>query len=154
MWTAQYYPLNKPRSLITSGGLGAMGFGLGAAIGAKAAAPERTVVLVTGDGSFHMNCIELATAVHFDLPLVIVIMNNGVLGMVRQWQELLCHERYTATTLNRGTDFVMAAQAFGCIGLRAETMTEAEESLRKAFASGHTCVVDCRISENEKAYMR
>jgi acetolactate synthase-1/2/3 large subunit len=101
-----------------------------------------------------MNCTELAAAVHYDLPVVVVVMNNGVLGMVRQWQGLSCNERYTATTLNRATDFVKTACAFGCAGRRAETKEELEAALRDAFASGKAYVIDCKIGADEKVYMR
>jgi acetolactate synthase-1/2/3 large subunit len=152
MWTAQAYPFGIPRSLITSGGLGAMGFGLGAAIGAKAAAQERPVVLVTGDGSFHMNLIELAAAVTENLPVIAVVLNNGVLGMVRQWQSMFYAGRHSATATSRRTDFVKLAEAYGALGYRAGTAQEFAEAFKKTLASGKTCVIDCPIDPDEKVF--
>lgn len=148
MWTAQRYPFRKPRTFISSGGLGTMGYGLGAAIGAGKASGTHTV-LITGDGSFGMNLNELATAVSQRLPLVIVIMNNGVLGMVRQWQTLFYGKRYANTTLNRKTDFVKLAEAFGAVGFRAETEGELTEALAKAFAYQGATVIDCAVDRDE-----
>lgn len=148
MWTAQRYPFRKPRTFISSGGLGTMGYGLGAAIGAGKASGTHTV-LITGDGSFGMNLNELATAVSQRLPLVIVIMNNGVLGMVRQWQTLFYGKRYANTTLNRKTDFVKLAEAFGAVGFRAETEDELTEALAKAFAYQGATVIDCAVDRDE-----
>lgn len=148
MWTAQRYPFRKPRTFISSGGLGTMGYGLGAAIGAGKASGTHTV-LITGDGSFGMNLNELATAVSQRLPLVIVIMNNGVLGMVRQWQTLFYGKRYANTTLNRKTDFVKLAEAFGAVGFRAETEDELTEALARAFAYQGTTVIDCAVDRDE-----
>lgn len=152
MWTAQFYPFERPGSFVTSGGLGAMGFGLGAAVGVKAAYPDRPVVLITGDGSFHMNVAELSTAVTENLPVVVLVMNNGVLGMVRQWQTLLYGGRHAGTTTHRRTDFPKVAGGFGALGFRAESYTEAEEALRAAFASKQTCVVECPIDAREMVY--
>lgn len=148
MWTAQRYPFRKPRTFISSGGLGTMGYGLGAAIGAGKASGTHTV-LITGDGSFGMNLNELATAVSQRLPLVIVIMNNGVLGMVRQWQTLFYGKRYANTTLNRKTDFVKLAEAFGAVGFRAETEGELTEALARAFAYQGATVIDCAVDRDE-----
>lgn len=148
MWTAQRYPFRKPRTFISSGGLGTMGYGLGAAIGAAKAVGKHTI-LVTGDGSFGMNLNELATAVSQRLPLTVVIMNNGVLGMVRQWQTLFYGKRYANTTLNRKTDFVKLAEAFGAAGFRAETEAELTDALSKAFASDGTTVIDCAVNCDE-----
>jgi len=152
MWTAQIYPFEKPRSLVTSGGLGAMGFGLGAAIGAKAANPEKTVVLVTGDGSFHMNLTELTTSVTQDLPVIVVIMNNGVLGMVRQWQSMFYNARHVATTLERNANFAKICEGFGGVGYKAETIVEAKAALKEALSSGRTCVIDCVIDPDDKVF--
>lgn len=152
MWSAQYYPFSRPRSFITSGGLGAMGFGMGAAVGAKAANPDRPVVLVTGDGSFHMNLNELATAVTQKLPVVVVVMNNGVLGMVRQWQRMFYNGRYVATTPGRQTDFAKLSEAFGGMGFKVETMSQARDALKKAIASGLPCVIDCAVDPDEKVF--
>ncbi len=146
MWTAQYYTFERPRTFITSGGLGAMGFGLGAAIGASLANPARRTVLVSGDGSFHMNLNELATAVSYRLPIVDLVMNNTVLGMVRQWQTVFYHHRYAQTAPQRQTDLVRLAEAFGAQGLRIERAEQVEPVLRQALACDGPCVVDCRIS--------
>lgn len=148
MWTAQRYPFAKPRTFISSGGLGTMGFGMGAAMGAQMATGER-VVLITGDGSFGMNLNELATAVSNQIPMVIVIMNNGVLGMVRQWQTLFFNKHYSNTTLARQTDFVKLAEAFGAKGMRAATPEEFTEAFRTAFAENGPVVIDCLIDEDE-----
>ena len=143
MLTAQYYSFSRPRSFASSCGLGTMGYGLGAAIGAKVANPERPVILITGDGSFHMNLNELATAVTERLPLVILIMNNGVLGMVRQWQKMFYKGRYSETSIGRQTDFVLLAEAFGAKGLRISEKSEIRDVLREALATDGPCVVDC-----------
>ena len=135
MWTAQRYPFTKPRTFLTSGGLGTMGYGMGAAIGASAATGKHSV-LFTGDGSFGMNLNELATAVSQNTPLVVVIMNNGVLGMVRQWQTLFFDKHYSNTTLDRKTDFVKVAEAFGAKGKRVFTLSELEKAASEAFAHG------------------
>ncbi len=148
MWTAQYCNFSKPRSLISSGGLGTMGFGLGAAIGATVATGERTV-LITGDGSFAMSLNELATAVTYNLPITIVIFNNGVLGMVHQWQNLFYEKRYFATVLDRKTDFVKVAEAFGAKGYRVSELGEFESVFKKSNTSSGTVVIDCAISEDE-----
>lgn len=144
MWTAQYYPFHKRRTFITSGGLGTMGFGMGAAIGAARATGKKTV-LFTGDGSFGMNLNELATAVSQNTPLVIVIMNNNVLGMVRQWQNLFFDKHYSQTTLNRQTDFVKLAEAFGARGLRIMNRQELGPVMAEAFAHTGPVVVDVAI---------
>lgn len=148
MWTAQRYPFAKPRKFISSGGLGTMGFGMGAAMGAQMATGER-VVLITGDGSFGMNLNELATAVTNRIPMVIVIMNNGVLGMVRQWQTLFFDKHYSNTTLARQTDFVKLAEAFGAKGMRAADPETFVEAFRTAFAEEGPVVIDCLIDEDE-----
>lgn len=144
MWVAQHYPFETPRTFISSGGLGTMGFGLGAAIGAATATGKKTI-LVTGDGSFGMNLNELATAVTNQTPVVVFIMNNGVLGMVRQWQTLFFDKHYSNTTLERKTDFVKLAEAFGMPGYRAMNMAELKEVLSKAFAEKGPVLVDCAI---------
>ncbi len=148
MWTAQRYPFAKPRTFISSGGLGTMGFGMGAAMGAHIATGER-VVLVTGDGSFAMNLNELATAVSQKIPMVIVIMNNGVLGMVRQWQTLFFDKHYSNTTLNRQTDFVKLAEAFGAKGTRVASKEGFKEAFEKAFKEDGPVVIDCAIDCDE-----
>jgi len=144
MWVAQHYPFEQSRTFISSGGLGTMGFGLGAAIGASTATGKKTV-LFTGDGSFGMNLNELATAVTNHTPVVIFIMNNGVLGMVRQWQTLFYDKHYSNTTLERQTDFVKLAEAFGLPGYRACNMAELKAVLPKAFAESGPVLIDCAI---------
>lgn len=149
MWAAQYYPFRTPRTLITSGGLGAMGFGMGAAIGACIGA-KKPCVLFTGDGSFHMNLNEMATAVTQKLPLRIFLMNNGVLGMVRQWQTLFFGQRYAETTLERKTDYALLAKAFGAKGLVLDNPADMERVVAEAFATDGPVLVDCRIDKDEK----
>ena len=151
MWVAQYYNFKKPRTHQTSGGLGTMGYGMGAAIGATMGTGNRTV-LFTGDGSFGMNLNELATAVSQNLPIIVVILNNGMLGMIRQWQNLFFDNRFMATVLDRKTDFVKLADAFGATGLRATNKTELNEALDKAFALNSPVVIDCLIPDEESVF--
>ena len=148
MWAAQYCKFSKNRKFVSSGGLGTMGFGLGAAIGAAIGSGERTV-LITGDGSFGMNLNELATAVSTNAPVTVVIFNNGVLGMVRQWQTLFFNQHYSNTVLNRKTDFVKLAEAFGAKGLRADTAEGFETAMKEAFATNGPVVIDCLIDKDE-----
>ena len=148
MWAAQYLEFSRVRRFISSGGLGTMGFGLGAAIGAAFASGERTV-LITGDGSFGMSLNELTTAVSQDLPITIVVMNNGVLGMVRQWQTLFFEQHYSNTVLNRKSDFVAIARAFGADGERVDNIPAFEEALRRAEKSGSVYLIDCLIDKDE-----
>ena len=148
MWTAQYMEFEKPRKFVSSGGLGTMGYGLGAAIGAQMASGEKTV-LITGDGSFGMNLNELATAVTYNTPIVIVLMNNGVLGMVRQWQTLFFGKRYSSTILQRKTDFVKLAEAFGAKAARAENISEFEAAFTEAMAHNGPYLIDTRIDQDE-----
>jgi acetolactate synthase-1/2/3 large subunit len=148
MWTAQYVSFDGPRRFVSSGGLGTMGFGLGAAMGAYVATKD-PVVLITGDGSFGMNLNELATAVTYKIPVVIVLMNNGVLGMVRQWQTLFFGKRYSNTVLTRKTDFVKLAESFGAEGYLAETPVEFKRAFEKAIESGKPVVIDTRIDKDE-----
>lgn len=148
LWTSQRNKVHHSKTFITSGGLGTMGFGMGAAIGA-AVATGRTSILYTGDGSFGMNLNELATAVSQNLPLVVVLFNNGVLGNVRQWQTMFFGERYAQTTLNRKTDFVKLAEAFGAKGFRADDKESLNKALEEAFASKSPCVVECIIDKDE-----
>ncbi len=148
MWTAQFVDFEKPRRFASSGGLGTMGFGLGAAIGAQVASGDR-VVLITGDGSFGMNLNEMATAVSYNLPITVVLMNNGVLGMVRQWQTLFFGKRYSNTVLDRKTDFVKLTEAFGAQGCVAETMAEFEAAFKKAMAHDGPYLIDTRIDMDE-----
>ena len=148
MWTAQYANFDGPRRIVSSGGLGTMGFGLGAAIGAYTATRD-PVVLITGDGSFGMNLNELATAVTYDIPVVIVLMNNGVLGMVRQWQTLFFGKRYSSTILNRKTNFVKLAESFGADGYHAETAVEFRRAFKTAVEKGKTAVIEVCIDKDE-----
>lgn len=148
MWAAQYCRFKKARTFSSSGGLGTMGFGMGAAIGGATATKKRTV-LITGDGSFGMNLNEVATAVSYNLPLTIVILNNGVLGMVRQWQTLFYKKHYSNTTLNRKTDFVKLAEAFGAKGVRTKTAEEFKEAFENAKNSDGPVIIDCLIDCDE-----
>ena len=145
MWSCQYYHFSRPGQLLTSGGFGTMGFGLGAAMGAKVGNPDQIVVHCTGDGCFRMNCHELATLEHYHIPVITVIFNNGTLGMVRQWQNLIYHKRFSQTDLDRGPDFVKLAEAYGLKGFRAGTQAEFEEAFRQALQAGCSCVIDCAI---------
>ncbi|MBO5027858.1 MAG: biosynthetic-type acetolactate synthase large subunit [Clostridia bacterium] len=148
MWTAQYVEFDGPRRFVSSGGLGTMGFGLGAAIGSYVATKD-PVVLITGDGSFGMNLNELATAVTYKIPVVIVLLNNGVLGMVRQWQTLFFGKRYSNTVLSRKTDFVALAKSFGAEGVLAETPIEFKRAFEAAVKAGKPTVIDVRIDKDE-----
>ena len=148
MWTAQYVEFDGPRRFVSSGGLGTMGFGLGAAMGAYVATKD-PVVLITGDGSFGMNLNELATAVTYKIPVVIVLLNNGVLGMVRQWQTLFFGKRYSNTVLSRKTDFVALAKSFGAEGVLAETPIEFKRAFEAAVKAGKPTVIDVRIDKDE-----
>ena len=149
MWTAQYYPFEKARTFISSGGLGTMGFGMGAAIGACVGTGRKTV-LVTGDGSFHMNLNELCTAVSYKLPLVILLTDNNTLGMVRQWQTLFYGKRYSQTTLDRKTNYVKLAEAFGAKGLLLAKPEDADKVFSEAFAEDGPVLVDCKIDIDDK----
>ncbi|MCD8153609.1 MAG: biosynthetic-type acetolactate synthase large subunit [Clostridiales bacterium] len=148
MWTAQYYKFKEPRTLITSGGLGTMGYGLGAAIGAKTGRPEKTVVNIAGDGCFRMNMNEIATAVRCGRPLIQIIMNNHVLGMVRQWQTLFYGQRYSATVLNDSVDFVKVSEAMGAEAIRVTSKEEVEPALRRALEAKKPIVLDCLIDQD------
>jgi acetolactate synthase-1/2/3 large subunit len=153
MWAMQYLQCDVPRSFITSGGLGTMGYGLPAAIGAKAARPDATVVCVDGDGCFQMTCQELATAALEQLPIVVVIINNGWLGMVRQWQELFYAERFSATHLTHQVpEYAQLAEAYGCAGFTVDNDDDLEETLAAALSAGRTAVVDARCDPEEKCY--
>ena len=148
MWAAQYSKFDTTRRFVSSGGLGTMGFGLGAAIGARVATNDPTV-LITGDGSFGMNLNELATAVTYNIPLVIVLANNGVLGMVRQWQNLFFQKRFSNTVLERKTDFVKLAEAFGAVGMRATNIEEFEDAFKKAIEIGGPVLIDTYVYKDE-----
>lgn len=148
MWSAQYYHFSRPGQLVTSGGFGTMGFGVGAAMGAKLGNPDETVVLCTGDGCFRMNCHELATIEHYHIPVIIVLFNNRTLGMVRQWQHLIYGERYAQTDLDRGPDFVKLAAAYGIDGARCSNQREFEQVLTTAVASARPWVIDCAVDKD------
>ncbi len=152
MWTAQYYKFTEPRSLLTSGGLGTMGYGLGASLGAKMGKPEKTVVNIAGDGCFRMNMNEIATAARYNIPVIQVVMNNHVLGMVRQWQNLFYGKRYSATVLNDKVDFVKLAEALGATGIRAASREEFKEAFAKALNMESPVVIDCRIDSDDKVW--
>ncbi|HEY1540216.1 MAG TPA: biosynthetic-type acetolactate synthase large subunit [Solirubrobacteraceae bacterium] len=153
MWAMQYMVCDKPRSFITSGGLGTMGYGLPAAIGAKAARPDATVVCIDGDGCFQMTCQELATAALERLPIVAVVINNGWLGMVRQWQEMFYAERFAQTHLTHAVpDYAQLAEAYGCAGFTVESEDQLEETLSAAFNAGRSAVVDVRCDPEEKCF--
>lgn len=152
MWAAQYYKYKEPRSFITSGGLGTMGYGLGAAIGAQIANPDRQVVNIAGDGCFRMNMNEIATAVRQKLPLIEVVVNNHVLGMVRQWQTLFYQKHYSATVLDDGVDFVKLAEAMGAVGYRVSTREEFRETFAKALASDMPVLIDCIVDCDDKVW--
>lgn len=149
LWVAQHYPFEKPRTFITSGGLGTMGFGTGAAIGAQFANPKRRVIHIAGDGSFRMNCNELATIGHYKLPIVIVVVNNGTLGNVRLWQRVFYGKRYSATTLDFGPDWVSLAAAYGIKGYKANTEVEFEKVFKEALDSGEAAVIDAKVGIDE-----
>ena len=152
MWTAQFYKFDQPRKLLTSGGLGTMGYGLGAAMGAKMGRPDKTVINVAGDGCFRMNINELATAARYQIPIIEIVIDNRVLGMVRQWQSLFYEERYSYTTLNDGVDFIKVAEGFGVAGKHVRTIEEFEEAFDEALASNKPYVIDCHIDSDEKVW--
>jgi acetolactate synthase-1/2/3 large subunit len=152
MWAAQYYHFDSPNAFITSGGLGCMGFGLPAAIGAQIAHPERLVVDIAGDGSIQMNIQEMATATQYNLPVKIVILNNSYLGMVRQWQELFFDRCYACTELNHGPDFVKLAEAYGAVGLRATRPDEVEPILKKGLSIKKPVIMDFVVEPEECVY--
>ena len=152
MWAAQYYKYTKPRTLLTSGGLGTMGYGLGAALGAKTGRPEKTVVNIAGDGCFRMNMNEIATAARYQIPVIQVVVNNHVLGMVRQWQNLFYGGRYSATVLNDSVDFVKLAEAMGAAGIRVSTREEFNEAFAKALSMNGPAVIDCQIDSDDKVW--
>ena len=152
MWAAQFYKYKKPRTLITSGGLGTMGYGLGAAIGVQMANPKKQVINIAGDGCFRMNMNEIATAVRQNLPLIQVVVNNHVLGMVRQWQTLFYEQHYSATVLKDSVDFVKLAEALGARGIRASTREEFSQAFAQALESSGPVVIDCMIDSDDKVW--
>jgi acetolactate synthase-1/2/3 large subunit len=153
MWAMQYLRCDRPRSFVTSGGLGTMGYGLPAAVGAKAARPEATVVCIDGDGCFQMTCQELATSVLENLPIVVVIVNNGYLGMVRQWQDMFFEERFSQIELTHHLpDYAALAEAYGARGFTVDREDELEDVLAEALACGRTAVIDCRVDPREHCF--
>ena len=152
MWAAQYYKYTKPRTFLTSGGLGTMGYGLGASLGAKSGRPDKVVVNIAGDGCCRMNMNEIATAVRHNIPVIQVVINNHVLGMVRQWQNLFYGQRYSATVLNDAVDFVKLAEAMGAEGIRATTQEEFKSAFEKAMNLGRPVVIDCQIDSDDKVW--
>ncbi len=152
MWAAQYYKYTQPRTFLTSGGLGTMGYGLGASLGAKTGMPHKTVVNIAGDGCFRMNMNEIATAVRHNIPVIQVVINNHVLGMVRQWQNLFYGQRYSATVLNDAVDFVKLAKAMGADGIRVSSKEEFSEAFARALTLGKPVVIDCQIDCDDKVW--
>lgn len=152
MWAAQFYQYTQPRTFLTSGGLGAMGYGLGASIGAAMGRPDRRVVNIAGDGSFKMNSTELATVSKYQVPIIQLVLNNHTLGMVRQWQDLFFQGRFSQSTLGPDVDFLKLAEAYGIKGLRISSNQEVEEVLKKALSLNESVVVECDINPNEKVY--
>jgi acetolactate synthase-1/2/3 large subunit len=152
MWATQFYRYHRPRTWISSGGLGTMGYGFPAAIGAQIAFPDKLVIDIAGDGSIQMNSQELATAVGYALPVKVIILNNGYLGMVRQWQELFYDRNYCSTCMHHNPDFVRLAEAYGAEGYRVEKMEDLDQVLRKALASKNTTVVDVIVEDEENVY--
>ena len=150
MWAAQYYKYSKPRTLLSSGGLGTMGYGLGASIGAKMGRKDKTVINIAGDGCFRMNMNEIATATRYNIPIIEVIVNNHVLGMVRQWQTLYYGQRYSFTVLDDQVDYVKIAEAMGAKAYRITTKEEFEPALREAIELNIPCVLDCQIEKDDK----
>lgn len=152
MWAAQNYIFKEPRTLLSSGGLGTMGYGVGAAIGAKYGCPDKVVINIAGDGCFRMNMNEIATAARYNVPIIQVVLNNHVLGMVRQWQTLFYDHRYSNTVLDDAVDFVKVAEGLGAIGIKATTLSEFEEAVRTAISAGRPVVIDTMIHEDDKVW--
>ena len=160
MWAAQYYTYSEPRTFLSSGGLGTMGYGLGASLGAKCACPDKTVINIAGDGCFRMNMNELATASRYNIPIIEVVVNNHVLGMVRQWQDLYYGKRYSQTVLTDKVDYCKVAEGLGCAAIRITKPEEMEKALKKALAiaagtdkePGHPVLVDVLIDEDDKVF--
>lgn len=152
MWAAQMYKYKEPRQLLTSGGLGTMGYGLGACIGAKVGRRDKVVVNIAGDGCFRMNMNEIATAVRYNIPIIQVVVNNHVLGMVRQWQTLFYDKRYSNTVLNDAVDFVKISEGMGALAFKATTIAEFEAAFKQALEAGRPCVIDAQIDEDDKVW--
>lgn len=152
MWAAQHYTYKQPRTLITSGGLGTMGFGLGAAIGAKVGRKDKVVINIAGDGCFRMNMNEIATATRYNIPVIEIIFNNHVLGMVRQWQDLFYGKRYSSTVLDDTVDFVKVSEGLGAKGYRVSSIEEFKAALKEAIELNIPCVIDCLIDREDKVF--
>jgi acetolactate synthase-1/2/3 large subunit len=152
MWAGQYYKFTEPRKFLTSGGLGTMGYGFGACLGAKVGNPDKIVVNIAGDGSFRMNFNELLTAVRHNIKVIILVINNGVLGMVRQWQTMFYDERYSFTTLNQDLDYVMLAQSMGAVGFNITSKDEVEDTLKKAIDETKPVIINCVIDKDDKVF--
>ena len=152
MWAAQYYKYSMPRTLLTSGGLGTMGYGLGACIGAKMGQPDKICINIAGDGCFRMNMNELATASRYNIPIIQVVINNHVLGMVRQWQTLFYGQRYSQTVLNDGVDFCKVAEGLGCEAILVTTREEVAPAIEKAVALKKPVLLNCIIPEDDKVF--
>lgn len=152
MWVAQHYPINKPQKLLTSGGLGTMGYGLGAALGAQLGNPNQKVVMITGDGSFRMNFNEMITAVRHQLPIKIFLMNNATLGMVKQWQDLFYDQRFSATVLGESIDYVNFANSLGAKGYQISSMGEMDTILEEVFSNDKVCLVNCMVKPEANVY--
>lgn len=152
MWAAQYYKYSQPRTFLSSGGLGTMGYGLGACIGAKVGRPDMTCINIAGDGCFRMNMNELATASRYQIPIIEIVINNHVLGMVRQWQTLFYDKRYSQTVLNDGVDFCMVAKGLGCEAIRVTKKEEASEAIAKAVEMKRPVLIECIIPEDDKVF--
>jgi acetolactate synthase-1/2/3 large subunit len=151
MWTAQFYRFSRPRQLISSGGLGTMGYGLPAAIGAQLAKPDQTVIDIDGDHSFNMTMTELATAVEHKLPIKVCILNNGYMGMVRQWQELFYHKRYSKSHL-ANPDYAKVAEALGAVGIIVERKADVPKAIKKMLSQKQPCVVDFKVEREENVW--
>ena len=152
MWAAQHYTYKQPRTLITSGGLGTMGFGLGAAIGAKVGRKDKVVINIAGDGCFRMNMNEIATATRYNIPVIEIIFNNHVLGMVRQWQDLFYGKRYSSTVLDDTVDFVKVSEGLGAKGYRVSSIEEFKAALKEAIELNIPCVIDCLFDREDKVF--
>ena len=152
MWAAQYYRYTKPRTFLSSGGLGTMGYGLGACIGAQMGQPDKICINIAGDGCFRMNMNELATASRYHIPIIQVVINNHVLGMVRQWQTLFYGKRYSQTVLNDSVDFCKVAEALGCSAIRVTAKEEMEPAIRKAIDLKAPVLIECVIPEDDKVF--
>ena len=152
MWAAQYYKYTEPRTFLSSGGLGTMGYGLGACIGAKMGRPDKVCINIAGDGCFRMNMNELATASRYNIPIIQVVINNHVLGMVRQWQTLFYDHRYSQTVLDDKVDFCKVAEGLGCMAIRVTSKEEVAPAIEKALHAGGPVVLDCMIHEDDKVF--